>query len=199
MSPNPKKKQRLQSNAPNPELTAVQVMCAQLLFQLQMDGPKYDIYCFDESQRMVYAHHTLEPIFKGHGDLQVNMEWILHCMNFFRHHMIRPEAQSLYETMSDLEVGDRPSAWRAPLKDGSYPLSKHWKGTYSYLDPNELYRIRSRIGKKSRHSEEIFVDKNIEEGEDGQIQVRYPYTLSKLCDYFRFGLQILWLVLAHAD
>jgi hypothetical protein len=134
-----------------------------------MEAPKYDIISFDDSQKMVYARMKDEPMFsKSHGDLQVNMTWTLNCLSFFRHHMVREEAQSLYASMEALSASEWPSAWREPLKDGCYRLSKQWKGTYSYLDTSELARLR-RPNRKNRDPEAYFIDKNIEDG--GKIQV----------------------------
>jgi len=145
----------------------VQVMCAQLLFSTE--APKYDIVSFEDSQRTVYARMTNVPMFTRQCNWQVNMTWTLHCLSFFRHHMVREEAESLYTSMEALDIGDWPSAWREPLKDGCYPLSKHWKGTYSYLDNSELSRLRRPARRNSQFPAEYFVDKNIENG--GKIQV----------------------------
>lgn len=148
-------------------LAAVQIMCGQFLFEL--NNLKYDIYAFDESQKVVYAKSATFPLFDAYHT--VNMEWTLHCLNFFRHHMMKEDAMTLYSTMASMPIGDRPSAWRGPLKEGAYPLSKFWKGTYAYLDERELSRIRKLSkGKKGRDSDGIwFEDKNIEHG--GNIQV----------------------------
>jgi hypothetical protein len=159
---------------PNPFFVAVQIMCAQLLFT--MEAPKYDIISFEDSQKMVYARMTEEPMFTGHGNIQVNMTWTLHCLSFFRHHMVREEAQSLYTSMEALNIGDWPSAWREPLREVCYPLSKKWNGTYSYLDNSELSRLRRPAGRKSQDPDEYFVDKNIENG--GKIQVCSAHPLS---------------------
>lgn len=152
---------------PHPTLVAVQAMCAQLLFS--MEAPKYDIISFEDSQKMVYARMADEPMFEGRGNIQVNMTWTLHCLSFFRHHMVREEAQSLFASMEALSIGDWPSAWREPLKEGCYPLSKRWKGTYSYLENSELSRLRKPGGRKGQDPDEYFIDKNLENG--GKIQV----------------------------
>lgn len=147
----------------------MQIVGAQLL--LEQPSMRYDILSFDDSQKLVYATHKTEPMFTGRGDLQVNMNWTLHCINFFRHHMVKQEAGTLFRTMTELHPFDRPSAWRDPLQEGSYPLSKHWKGTFSYLDNKELARIRGLVvsNTNGRQEQEIFEDKNIENG--GNIQV----------------------------
>jgi hypothetical protein len=125
------------------------------------------------SQKQVYASMKDMPIFIGQGKSNVNMEWTLHCLNFFRHHMMKEEIQSLHGLVSQLDVGDRPSAWRGPIQNGCYPLSRNWKGTYAYLEAEELKKIRrvTKGGKKHKKLDDIyFEDKNIES--DGHIQVR---------------------------
>jgi hypothetical protein len=138
----------------------LQIMCAQLLFDVDY---KYDLKAFGDSQLAVYSSFEEQPIFLEHKTM-VNMDWTLHCLSFFRHHMVKPDVQTLYETMADLDPCDKPSAWRAPLKNGCAPLSKYWKGTYAYLESHELDRIR-RTGNAGCY----FEDKNVELG--GHIQV----------------------------
>ena len=153
-------------------------MATQLL--LEMPNMHYDILSFDDSQRAVYEAPANVPLFLGNGNLRVNMDWVLHSLNFFRHHMIKEEAHSLFHTMEALSVDEKPSAWREPLQTGSYALGRHWKGTYSYLDPAELRKIRkiSKNIKKGKPSDEVFFeDKNIELG--GKIQVSYACYIGK--------------------
>ncbi|KAF2745527.1 hypothetical protein M011DRAFT_138892 [Sporormia fimetaria CBS 119925] len=153
---------RREYEGPNPELAAIRLMVGQLMFHTE--APRYDICYFEDSQRAVYEHWNRAPIFTGDGDLQVNMEWALHCFNFFRHHMVREDVNSLYDAMAALEPGDRPSAWRNQISQGRSIMSRHWKGTYSYLTHEELRRLR----RDKEGSDEYFVDKNIDEGENIQ-------------------------------
>ena len=142
-------------------------MCAQFLFEYGQ--LKYDIYPFDDSQRMVYTSMRKVPLFYGEGKFLVNLDWVLHCMNFFRHHMMKEEAQSLYERIATLDKAEKPSAWREPLQDGCYPLSRYWKGTYSWLERDDMDLIRG--DKKRKNGEWYFEDKNIQN--DGCIQVKH--------------------------
>ncbi|KAH7114224.1 hypothetical protein B0J11DRAFT_496496 [Dendryphion nanum] len=142
-------------------LGAIRIMCAQLM--LEMDGPRYDILSFDDSQKLVYSHWRTEPIFYGHSTLHVNMKWVLHCLNFFRHHMIKEEAGTLRSTMIDQEDSQKPTAWRSIVEESSHAsaVSRHWKGTYAFIDPRELQQLRSR----RNNDDSIFVDQNIDQGE----------------------------------
>lgn len=151
---------------PHPDFAAVQLMCAQLL--LQQNVFKYDICAFEESQKMVYVHHTKgkQPIFypASYG-LRVNTDWTLHCVNFFRHHIVGQEWGSLKNSLEELDVEELPSAWRAPLQRAPYPLSRNWKGTYAYLNDVELEHIRTQ-----GNAEEHFIDKNLDDEQSANIQ-----------------------------
>ena len=62
-----------------------------------------------------------------------------------------------------------PSAWREQLKNGVQPLSKYWKGTYSFLDNSEVQKLR-----RQGPGKQVYIDKNVDEG---KIQVRYSRSL----------------------
>lgn len=155
---------------------AVQLICAQLL--LQENVFKYSICSFEESQLLMYVHHITgkQPMFRHEsGGLRVNMDWALHCVNFFRHHIVGQEWGSLRQSMDELDVEERPSAWRTPLENGLSSFPRNWKGTYSYIEQAELDRIRTQ-----GNSEEHFSDRNLEDGESANIQVRYTTAISAL-------------------
>lgn len=147
----------------HPTLAAVQLMCAHFIFGL---FGRHQVIGFDESQKAVYAPTNAAPIFKGDKSNEVNMEWCLHCFNFFHFYMTTPDVSLLYDSMEDLNDGDKPSAWREPLKAGSQPLSGAWKGTYAYLNPPDIKRIRdyAKGEKQPRPGDEIFSDANVEDG-----------------------------------
>ena len=136
-------------------------MCSQFVFNLP--GLKHNIFAFDESQYAVYQSSVVAPIFTSDHKV-LNLEWILHSMNFFRHHMMNEETQTLFDKIDELEATHKPSAWREPLRQGARTLSKHWKGTYSFLEHREVNRLR-----KQGPGKEMYCDKNIDEG---KIQVR---------------------------
>ncbi|KAF2691128.1 hypothetical protein K458DRAFT_382702 [Lentithecium fluviatile CBS 122367] len=148
----------------HPALAAVRLMCAHFLFDL--GGARHNILGIDESQKAVYAPTNLAPLYISDKKNEVNMEWALHCLNFFLFHMKNPDASLLHDKVEELDSFDRPSAWREPLKAGSYPLNKCWKGTYAYMLRPDLDRFREYAsGKKHLRPEDtIFSDLNVEEG-----------------------------------
>ncbi|KAF2271401.1 uncharacterized protein EI97DRAFT_283724 [Westerdykella ornata] len=144
---------------------AIQLMCAQLLFNF--DPPRYGLLSFEDSQQMVYSHMRDEPIFRGSGNVEINMRWVMHCFSFFHRHMISDSDDTLRSLMQELEAPQSPSAWQGPLVDGPYELSRSWKGTYSYLELHELEQIRAiaqarRSNRMEDYDNDIFIDKNID-------------------------------------
>ncbi|KAF2638019.1 hypothetical protein P280DRAFT_405709 [Massarina eburnea CBS 473.64] len=159
----------------NPALAVVKLMCSHVLFD--MDAKLVDKTIeFDEAQKAVYASTSLAPIFTGPKKNEVNMEWILHCFNFFRYYMTNQDASFLHESLQDLDRAQRPSAWQGPLKSGSSPLPKYWKGTYAYLERDTLYKFRqmssnSTSKKASRNENWIPEDLNVDEGKIQSLQL----------------------------
>lgn len=119
-------------------------------------------YALDEAQKMIYAPTNEAPLYLEPNKETVNMEWVFHCMNFFRYYMRTMGASQLYYNLEHLEDDQRPSPWTKPLKSGSYPLKTHWKGTYSFLEPQTLLRFRAVS--KNTDNDEVFTDLNIDEG-----------------------------------
>lgn len=150
----------------NPMLAAVKIVCSPLL--LEHENRKHYVFAVELLQRAVYASTNKAPIFVGNSLSEVNMDWIMKCLDFFRHHMMNQEVITLSHTMEGLGVLQKPSAWQSPLQKGTFPLSKHWKGTYSFLAPNDQHKLRSL--KDDDDSDTYFNDHNIDEG---KIQVRY--------------------------
>ncbi|KAF1840797.1 uncharacterized protein K460DRAFT_380586 [Cucurbitaria berberidis CBS 394.84] len=153
----------------NPMLAAIKLMCSHFLFELE--GAKHDVFAIEESQRAVYLSTNAAPMYQGLNLTDVNMEWVLHCLNFFRHHMMNEEVDTLFENMNALSVTQKPSAWREPLRRGAYPLGKHWKGTYAYLDAKEVVKIRKLH--PDQVGAEFFVDKNVEEGKIQSLELDF--------------------------
>ena len=84
---------------------------------------------------VVYSKPATNPLFVTDGVLgtsHVNMQFALHMINFWRYHIVYPEAQTLFIDPTKLELGDRPQGWKRPVfnkKAGIRPLSKRWKGS----------------------------------------------------------------------
>jgi hypothetical protein len=77
--------------------------------------------------------------------------------------MMNEDVASLYQAMKELSPCQKPSAWQEPIsRTGTYPLSKHWKGTYSFLDTAEVSKIRKLSS--DEFGDTYFCDKNVDEG-----------------------------------
>lgn len=149
----------------NPLLAAVKIMCSPLLFE--HETIKHHVFAVEQLQRAVYAATNKAPIYEGLDYTSLNLEWVMNCLDFFRHHMMNQEMMTLSDAMEDLPVSQKPGAWQERLKKGTFPLSRNWKGTYSYLHPNEQRKIRALS--EDDDGDNYFSDKNLDEG---KIQVR---------------------------
>jgi hypothetical protein len=135
-------------------------MCSHFLFQL--DGAKHNVFAVEESQRVVYMATNSAPLYGGDNLTQVNMEWVLHCMHFFRHHMMNEDVATLSDAMGELTPKQKPSAWQEPLRKGAYALGSHWKGTYAFLDVHEVQKLRKLSA--DQVGDAFLSDKNVDEG-----------------------------------
>jgi hypothetical protein len=138
----------------------VKLVCSQFLFELE--GAKHNVYAFEETQRIVYMPTNSTPLYRGPSLTDVNMDWFLHCLSFFRHHMLNADIGTLFDAMEELPAKQKPSAWQEPLRQGAYPLSKYWKGTYAYLEQPEVRTIR--LLREDQVGDVYFCDKNVDEG-----------------------------------
>lgn len=119
-------------------LAAVKLMCSPFLFCIE--GLNDKVFALDEAQYAVYQSRMNEPIFTD--NFRVNTNWLLQCMNFFRHYLLG--ADKLCTTFDELPAYQKPSLWTGPLRNLRYsvPLNKHWKGTWSSLSDEQLDDIR---------------------------------------------------------
>lgn len=145
----------------NDSLSAIRLMLSHFL--LDQATPPGSWFAIDDAQKAVYASTNTAPIYIGPNKDVVNMEWVFHCMNFFRYHMTTPELP-LHDAMQDLDASQRPSTWYEPLKPGSYPLGSHWKGTYAFLEHEDLARFRKYARSQRGGEDSIFTDLNVDEG-----------------------------------
>ncbi|KAJ8109151.1 hypothetical protein OPT61_g7670 [Boeremia exigua] len=153
----------------NPVLAAVKIMCSSLLFE--HDDLKHHVFAIEQLQRATYAATNKAPIYEGLKFTEVNMEWIMKCLDFFRYHMMNKETMTLSDAMEDLSALQKPTAWQQSLKNGAVPLSRHWKGTYSFLDPNEQRKLRALPDDDD--SDVYFSDKNIDEGKIQSLELNF--------------------------
>ena len=63
----------------------------------------------------------------------INLEYLLHIVNFFKNHMIRSEEHTLYHDIGALEEDETPQVWAEKLEDGTKQLGKYWMGSYGKL------------------------------------------------------------------
>lgn len=150
-------------------LTAVKLMCAHFLFEFK--GITHHIFAFDESQQAVYQSSHMATMFIGPLNKHLNMDWLGHCLDFFRHHMMSEEAGTLFENISELPPSQKPSAWRETLRTGARPLGRYWKGTYAFLDAPELAKLR-RLD-HTEVSSHYFIDKNVDEGKIQSLELEF--------------------------
>ncbi|KAH7095765.1 hypothetical protein FB567DRAFT_566409 [Paraphoma chrysanthemicola] len=150
-------------------LAAVKLMCSHFLFQLE--GAQHNVFAVEESQRVVYMATNSAPLYGGDDFTQVNMEWMLHCMHFFRHHMMNDEVASLFDAMDQLTPKQKPSAWQEPLRKGTHALGSHWKGTYAFLDVHEVLKLRKLPADEI--GDHYFCDKNVDEGKIQSLELDF--------------------------
>jgi hypothetical protein len=141
-------------------LAAVKIMCSPLLFE--HEKLRHHVFAVEELQRIVYASTNKAPIFQGPSLMDINMEWIMKCLDFFRHFMMNKEASALSDAIKELPALQKPTAWQEPLKKGCVPLGRHWKGTYSFLDPKHQKKLRALPD--DEYHDAYYNDHNIDEG-----------------------------------
>ncbi|CAG5156861.1 uncharacterized protein ALTATR162_LOCUS4654 [Alternaria atra] len=163
----------------NDGLAAVKLVCSQFVFNLE--GLEHNVFAFEESQHAVYLSAAAAPLFtKDHTKL--NLGWMLHAMNFFRHHMMNKNARTLFDKIEELDATQKPSAWREQLENGAQPLSRYWKGTYSFLDNSEVQKLR-----RQGPGKQVYIDKNVDEGKIQSLELAFAQD-SVLTD----GRQLPW-------
>lgn len=128
---------------PTQLLYAIQIICAPMLLSLEPHLEQAH-YGFPDSQAAVYSTTTSKPLFGGHYGLDVNMEFVLQNLNFWKYHMVRECENTLYYAFSELEAWQRPRWWSEQLQQGNAKkLGKCWKGSYAYIEREEIEMLRS--------------------------------------------------------
>lgn len=122
-------------------------------------------YGFPYAQSMVYANNVTTPIIFGPSGLDVNMQWLLRNIQYWRCHLIH-EGEVLRPAFEALKELDRPHWWVSELSQGTQPLGGKWKGSYAFVDREEIDMIRGGL-----HHEEAILDQlNGEEDPDHAFQ-----------------------------
>lgn len=99
-------------------------------------------YDFPTTQTVAYETAEKQPFFSGVNGLDVNMDCVLHQINFWKYHMVREAECTLFNAFSSLEADERPRYWSKQLQQGARSLGKHWKGSYAYVDRDVIDEIR---------------------------------------------------------
>ena len=115
----------------NPHLQTIQLVLTHLELQIP-SGKASPTRGFAYSQCAVYAHPNDFPMFSTDGIWRISTNFLLHIVNFFKHHFTQKDEHTLYELFSELETHEKPKAWNSRLVQGNgvKKLGKHWKGTY---------------------------------------------------------------------
>ena len=115
----------------NPRLQTIQLVLTHLELQIP-SGKASPTRGFAYSQCAVYAHPDDFPMFSTDGIWQISTNFLLHVVNFFKHHLTQKDEHTLYELFSELKAHEKPKAWSSRLVQGQgvKKLGKHWKGTY---------------------------------------------------------------------
>lgn len=89
-------------------------------------------FMFGISQRTVYMTSYAEPVFLGNNLESVNARWLLHVVNFFRHHITTPSEATLWRAYLDLGDFYKPRPWQGKLPVSTEPrmIGPSWKGSH---------------------------------------------------------------------
>lgn len=136
-------------SGPNPLMRMLQVLLAPSLLDPRPFGPHGEpaIYDFQMSQYMAYSSADKQPIFGGCNGVDVNFDWALHSLNFWRNHMLLANETTLNLSYRHLSDSERPQYWSTQLKYCSADyIGKRWKGAYSFVNESDLLEIRNGGG-----------------------------------------------------
>jgi hypothetical protein len=121
------------TRANNDVLPLIQLVLSPESLKFRNDA---QVLAFDESQRAAYLSMADAPLFTGFHGTDVNVEWAMHVVNFFRYHFLKTEQHTLYEAYKEMSEKSNglalPQFWRDPISDEprDVPMGKEWKGTY---------------------------------------------------------------------
>lgn len=133
---------RGKKSIPNPALLAIQLILTHLSLTASPTSKIAKAWGFSDSQSLVYAQTSIRPIFKGPNCQEIDIEWTLHVANFFKNHLLN-QHELTHLRYDDLSTPERPQSWTKPLSTTPLKLGKHWKGSYAYVDHEEILPIRN--------------------------------------------------------
>ena len=123
-------------------LQTIQLVFAHWQFDLSV---RSQVNGFGYSQQIVYSHPNKVLLFLDKRGT-INIEYLLHVLNFFKHHMTSEQEGILHPWLQELEKWKRPGAWERPLSQSLSVkmLKPSWKGSYgtlANLSPFPLKRL----------------------------------------------------------
>lgn len=125
----------------NPVLLAIQLILTHLTLTASSTSKIAKSWSFSDSQTLVYTHNSIRPIFKGPNCQEIDIEWTLHVANFFKNHLLNQQ-ELTHLRYDDLTASERPQCWKNSVSTPTLKLGKHWKGSYAYVEHDELIHIR---------------------------------------------------------
>jgi hypothetical protein len=125
----------------NPVLLVIQLILTHLALTASPTSRIAKAWGFSDSQTLAYTPNSIRPIFKAPNCQEVDLEWTLHVANFFKNHLLN-QHELTYLRYDDLAESERPHSWTKPLSTAPLKLGKHWKGSYAYVDHDEIVLIR---------------------------------------------------------
>lgn len=132
---------RCKKSLPNQALLVIQLVLTHLALTASPTSRIAKAWGFSDSQSLVYAQNSIRPIFKGPNCQEIDIEWTLHVANFFKNHLLN-QHELTHLRYDDLATSERPQCWTKPLSTSPLKLGKHWKGSYAYVDHDEIVLIR---------------------------------------------------------
>jgi hypothetical protein len=144
----------------------VLLMLTPLLMNLaHMKTHAHSILSFPRSQLAAYASEATAPLF-GRDGTEVNVEWCLYVVNFFRAH-VRGCLSGAFEALG---ARGGPQLWPRRLGATLPEFGRVWNGTYSYLERHEVMALRA-LGSQSCVDRTPFIDHHVDDA--------YPIQVSK--------------------
>ncbi|KAK3716377.1 hypothetical protein LTR37_006527 [Vermiconidia calcicola] len=150
-------------------LRALQVLGAPMLLSFE-PHLRNRHYAYPDSQALVYSTATTHPIFHGCYGLDVNMEYVLHNLNFWKYHMLREVEGTLFYAFQDLEGHERPRWWEGKLGQAG-ALGRKWKGSYAYVNREEIVAVRAGRGEDEQIQDEFAGEDQAFTFQDMQLQL----------------------------
>lgn len=126
------------ARVPKPTGNSLISLIQLVLSALALRIDHHTVWSFEVSQRMSYMSIFAEPLFRGRSGTDVNIDWALHAVNFFRHHALRRDENTLYGPWMDLTEKNNglglPQLMKEALTNaGPATIGQNWKGTYGEL------------------------------------------------------------------